>query len=376
MSHQKLAFLCSLVAGAMLGGPSAGSAQSTPAAVAGVVVDTTDAPLPAITVFLRDSSGAIRRTLTDGEGRFRFAEAATGPATVTTEGTGWDPLAQDIVIPAGADVLRLALRPAGLDETVVVVGALGERSSLHPGTADLIGSVDIVNSDHLEHENVNRSYELLKKVPGVYVADFNQGIVGGGIGIRGFNTQGDIMHTTLLIDGIPANMNSGAMMLDSILSLNMDRIELVKGTNDPRYGMFNIAGNVQVFTSPIGHYTKVNVLGGAFGTGDVQGVTAFNTGRFSHVYAGGFRRSTGYRDHSDFNRYAFAGKWFYTPANNRWQLTGGVRGDRVGGEFANKLTGDRLPALDYGTIWQPKFGVLATVREGVNLYATTDARSR
>jgi iron complex outermembrane receptor protein len=52
------------------------------------------------------------------------------------------------------------------------------------------------------------------------------------------------------------------------------------------------------------------------------------------------------------------------------RLTGGLRGDRVGGEFTNKLTGAQLPALEYGTIWQPKIGALAMVREGVNLYGS------
>jgi iron complex outermembrane receptor protein len=41
----------------------------------------------------------------------------------------------------------------------------------------------------------------------------------------------------------------------------------------------------------------------------------------------------------------------------------------LGGDFVNGLTGVALPIIDYGTIWQPKVGVLATLREGVNLYA-------
>jgi len=53
----------------------------------------------------------------------------------------------------------------------------------------------------------------------------------------------------------------------------------------------------------------------------------------------------------------------------RWlRVNGGLRADRVGGEFVNRLSGARLPVIGYGTIWQPKVGVLATVREGVNLY--------
>jgi len=500
----------------------------------GIAVDSTGAPIPAVTVIVRDGAGDTRRTVTDAEGLFSLADVSSGPAVVSTEAVGWDPVVLEVSLPVDAAGLRLVLRPAGIEETVVVIGAVGARRTLHPNSTDIIGSVDVVGGDQIERENVDLSYELLKKVPGVYVNDYNQGVVSGGVAIRGFNTEGDIMHTKLLIDGIPMNTNSGGGLLDSIFPFDIDRIEIVKGTNDPRYGLFNIAGNVQVSTSPIGRYSKVKILGGAFGTGDVQGVTAFNTGRLSHVYFGGVRRSTGYRVNSDLERYAFSGKWFYTPASNRWQvgviartydfdtqapgyltlsevaadprqspafsatdggtqrthhvslhvdrqvtptvawsakayrqtfeqhrwvrftqgsnqqerfedeaqtgvlttltwrpstlaardatfswgadyqsqdnvarrfqtvarargatlraqdfdfsnggaymsadvravrwlrLTGGVRADRVGGEFVNGLSGARLPVIGYGTIWQPKLGALATMREGVNLYA-------
>jgi iron complex outermembrane receptor protein len=349
--------------------------------------------------------------------------------------------------------------------------------------------------------------------------------------MRGFNTEGDIMHVKLLVDGIPTNVNSGVGDLNAIFPLNIDRIEVVKGTNNPRYGLFNIAGNVHVFTSAPGRYSKVKLLGGAFGTGDLQGTTAFATGRVSQVYFGGVRTSTGYRDNSDLDRYTVSGKWVYTPASETWsvgviaraydfdtqapgyltrqqaadtprfspafsatrrrraadatpepaprppvrhgggvaeglsadvsdaavflrfttagaqqerfedetqtgalatvtwrpaglasvaglvsagadvqtqdniarrygtvnrvrgavlrqwdfdftngggyvmgdvrpipwlRVSGGVRADRVGGDFVNGLNGQTLPIIDYGTIWQPKLGVLATLREGIN----------
>jgi iron complex outermembrane receptor protein len=507
-----------------------GARPALAATAAGLVVDSSGAPVEAVVVIVRDSGGTTRRGVTGADGRFSVPDLAEGRAVVSTEALGWDPVALDVTLPTDTEGLRLVLRPAGIEETVVVIGAVGARRTLHPESTDLIGSVDVVGSDQLERENVDLSYELMKKVSGVYVNDYNQGVVAGSIAIRGFN---DDLTTKLLIDGIPTNMNSGALLLDSIFPFDIDRIELVKGTNDPRYGLFNIAGNLQVSTSPLGRYSKAKVLGGAFGTGDFQGVTAFNTGRLSHVYFGGFRRSTGYRVNSDLDRYAFSGKWFYAPANNAWQvgviartydfdtqapgyitqgeadddprqspafsatdggtqrtnhvslhvdrqltptvnwsakayrqtfeqhrwvrfteagaqqerfedegqtgvlttltwrpaalaardvifswggdyqvqdniarrfatvdrvrgatlrahdfdlmtggaymsadvqaarwlrLTGGVRGDRLGGDFVNGLSGANLPIIEYGTIWQPKVGALATLREGVNAY--------
>jgi iron complex outermembrane recepter protein len=501
----------------------------------GVIVDSTGTPIRDVSITLRDSGGTQRRAISSEDGSFTFEQLPPGKAALTATATGWDPLEVVTDAPSSSDGVRLVMRPAGIEETVVVIGALDARQPLHPESADLLGSVDIVGADQLERENVDLSYELLKRVPGVYVSDFNQGIIGGGVAIRGFNTEGDIMHTKLLVDGIPTNLNSGLPMMDAVFPFDIDRLEIVKGTNDPRYGLFNIAGNVHLFTSPLGRYTKAKLLGGAYGTGDAQAVSAFSTGRLSHVYFGGFRHSTGYRNNSDLERYTFSGKWFYAPATNVWQLgviartydfdtqapgyltaaeaalepraspafsatdggtqrthhisvhfdrqlrrtlalsvkayrqtfdqhrwvrftaagaqqervedesqagglatltwrppsltehagvvsfgidyqrqdntarrfrtierardgvlrdqtfdlanggayamadvrpirwlrvTGGIRGDRFDGDFANRLASSAsLPILDYGTIWQPKAGVLVTVREGLNLYA-------
>jgi iron complex outermembrane receptor protein len=500
---------------------------------AGVIVDSTGAPVAAVTVVIRDAAGATHRTQTDAAGRFVTGGLARGVARLSTEGAGWEPTVVDITVPTIED-LRVVLQPAGFLESVVVIGAVGMRRSLHLDTTTLIGSVDVVGGDQIARENVDLSYELLKKVPGVYVNDYNQGVVAGGIGIRGFNTEGDIPSAKLLIDGIPANTNAGVGLFDSVFAMDIDRIEFLKGTNDSRHGLLNIAGNVQLFTSPMGRYTKAKVLGGAYGTGDFQGVTAFTTGRLSHVYFGGYRRSSGFRVNSDFDRYAFSGKWFYTPSSEKWQagiiartsdfdtqapgyltqaqadadprqspafsatdggrqqtnhmslhfdrqmsssvnwsvkaywqdyeqrrwvrftaagaqqervedesqtgflttmtwrpqalaardgtlswgadfqyqdnlarrfqtvervrgatlraqdfdfstggaymsadvrampwlrLNGGVRADRFGGDFVNALTGIETPVIDYGTIWQPKLGALATVRDGLNVYA-------
>ena len=318
MSIRRVASLTSLLAAlACLAAPV--EAQS-PAAATGVVVDADGRPIADVEIEVRDVSGRAARGRTANDGRFALTGLAAGEGRLTALAQAWSPASTVLVIPTDGDGVRITLEPAGVEETVVVIGSPGARTTLHLASQDLLGSVDVIGADQLERENVDLSYELLKKVPGVYVNDYNQGVVAGGIGMRGFNTEGDIMHVKLLVDGIPTNVNSGVGDLNAIFPFDIDRIELVKGTNDPRYGLLNIAGNVQVFTSPPGRYTKLKVLGGAFGTGDVQGATAFATGRVSHVYFGGYRTSRGYRDNSDLDRHAFSGKWFYTPASDGWRV--------------------------------------------------------
>jgi iron complex outermembrane receptor protein len=53
----------------------------------------------------------------------------------------------------------------------------------------------------------------------------------------------------------------------------------------------------------------------------------------------------------------------------RVRLVAGVRLDRLGGEFTNRLSNQRLDVIPYGTIWQPKVGAVATVAKGTNAYA-------
>jgi len=57
-------------------------------------------------------------------------------------------------------------------------------------------------------------------VPGVDVNDYNQGVVAGGIGMRGFNTEGDIQAVKLLIDGILTNVNSGVGDINAIFPVD------------------------------------------------------------------------------------------------------------------------------------------------------------
>ena len=285
-----------------------------------IVVDATAAPIANATATVRDVSGAVRRVTTGSDGRFTVDGLGDGIARLTVTSIGFESVELSVELPTGADEVQVTLTPAGLQETVVVIGATGVRRSGHLGTDDMLTSVDVVGADQLERENVDLSLELLKKVPGVNVSDFNQGLIAGDLGIRGFNTEGEVAHVRLLIDGIPSNLNSGLSDLNAIFPFEIDRIEIVKGTNDPRYGLLNIAGNVQVFTHAPGRYTKAKLLGGAYGTADAQAVTSFSTGRLSHVYFGGYRRSTGYRDNSDLDRAAFSGKWSYAAASERWRV--------------------------------------------------------
>ena len=203
-----------------------------------------------------------------------------------------------------------------LGEVVVSGSATGPLKS-----QDVLTSVDILGADVVETQNVDFAWELFRQAPGVMTTNFNQGAISGEFSFRAFNGEGEINAIKLLIDGIPSNSNSGDMeFLDMVFPLDIQSIEVIRGTNDARYGLHNIAGNANVFTRLGGNYTKARLSFGSFGTVDAQTSSGFEAGNFSQNYFAAYRESDGYRDHSDLSRYTFAGKWFYSLPNSNYKI--------------------------------------------------------
>lgn len=188
------------------------------------------------------------------------------------------------------------------------------------GSEDVLTSVNIIEEEYIENQNVDNTNELMKIIPGLYSTDFNQGVITGDFAIRGFNSEGGVPAVKLLIDGIPSNFNNGFSNLQSVAPLNIERLTLVKGTNDPRYGLHNLAGNLNVTTKRGGNYNKAKLLLGSFNTIDAQLSSAIESDEFSQNYSVGYRKSDGYRDHSESNRLVLGGKWFYEPENKPFSI--------------------------------------------------------
>lgn len=192
------------------------------------------------------------------------------------------------------------------------VGALPARS--------IFSSVDILGADMFQDQHVDYSWELLSRAPGVQVTQFKQGTDAGRFSFRGFNGEGRVNAVKLLIDGIPSNDNAGGMpYLDAVFPLDIAGIDIVRGTNDPRYGLHNIAGNANVRTRIGGNADRGSVTLGSFDTREVQVAKDIESGNWSQNYFIGWRDSDGWRDHADARKLSLSGKWFYTPDSGRWR---------------------------------------------------------
>jgi iron complex outermembrane recepter protein len=86
---------------------------------------------------------------------------------------------------------------------------------------------------------------------------------------------------------------------------------VVRGTNDPRYGLHNIGGNINFGTRQGGEYTDARLSYGSFDTRGAQVAVGREHGGFSQNYFVGVLASDGYRDHAASEKYSIGGKWFY-----------------------------------------------------------------
>ncbi|MBL9213571.1 MAG: TonB-dependent receptor [Opitutaceae bacterium] len=229
--------------------------------------------------------------------------------------------------------------PAAADGPFITLGrvevaatALGARST------DLLTSVTVVGSDQLEHESVDYPLELLNKVPGITLTDFNQGVITADVSMRGFNGEGASPHVRLLVDGIPHNLNNGYNDLGAVFPLEFERVEVVKGTADARFGLNAVAGSLNVHTHQSFAGQKLKVMAGDFGTLEAQALAGFRHGGFSQTYFAGYRESEGYRKHSDLSKHTLAGKWFYSGRDDRWRIGLSARVHAFDGDAPGYLT--------------------------------------
>lgn len=227
---------------------------------------------------------------------------------------------------AAAYPLFSAAQSADVDsDSAIVLGQVvvhARRSGPLPARS-VFSSVDVLGGDIAAEQNVRYSWELLGRMPGVQLTDMGQGAVSGGFSFRGFNGERELNAVKLLIDGVPANNNAGNMpYFDMISPLDIASITVVRGTNDPRYGLHNIAGNVSVATRSGGDYNEARLSGGSFGSRDLQFARGSEADGLAQNYSASVQHADGYRAHADSDKVALAGKWMLDDTGGR--MHGGV----------------------------------------------------
>jgi len=196
-------------------------------------------------------------------------------------------------------------------DTSFSVGEIVVTAKGMAGSSDnVLTSVDRLGGDVAQAADVRNVYELVGQMPGIQVTDFNQGTTSGKFSLRGFNGEGNINAVKLLIDGVPSNSNDGNMpYIDIVFPLNIETIEVVRGTSDPRHGLHAIAGSANIVTRSGGTYLDARASGGSYATYEGQLAAGLETGVVTQNYQVAYRDSDGYRDHGRTKRLGLSAKW-------------------------------------------------------------------
>lgn len=284
-----------------------------PGTVAGRVLDQTGGVMPGASVTLRSTSGTVERTeIADGRGQYRFSDVPAGTYTVTAFIDRFQPMTADVTLGArDSKAVDLTLSPAGFKEEVTVsftAPAALTATKVDAPLRDIPLSVKSYTGSFMKAIEAERVGDMYTYMTGVSRA----GDTAYDFTIRGVRSgePGNIQ-----VNGLPGL----AARFGSPSTVNVDRIEVLKGPASVLYGQIQPGGLVNIVTKkPQAQRAQmVDVRFSSFAGSDVSFGKA-NIGRFAADLTGPvtsnqrvmYRLMTSY-DNAESFRGAAAEKNFY-----------------------------------------------------------------
>lgn len=255
-------------------------------------IENTDNPLPD-----RIMNGQATHFVTDAKGRFSFD--FTGIKTLRFGMVGYTP--QVFAVTALSNSIIIELEPATVGLQQVVVSASRERQARQ----DAPIAISKINATQIHDTKATALYQLLNKVPGVYMVDL-------GNEQHTMAIRQPITYNALYLymeDGLPIRP-TGIFNHNSLYEINMSGvrdIEVIKGPASSLYGSNAIGGAVNFITQgpPSGYAGNVSVQGDNYHYRRVDADGGFSAGKFG-LYAGGYiaHQTDSWQDYSDFDKYS------------------------------------------------------------------------
>ena len=152
------------------------------------------------------------------------------------------------------------------------------KTELAADVRTLPANSSIIDPSAFEKSSPREPAEVLRALPGVDLAYYGQGGIPSGPSVRGYTDRNFGQDLAGFIDGIPLNLfgfvaSHGAMDLTPVFTGSVERVELVRGPLDARYGDFHRGGSVNFVTRDGVPRPAVTLVGGSFGT--VRGALTF-----------------------------------------------------------------------------------------------------
>jgi outer membrane receptor protein involved in Fe transport len=261
------------------------AAPAEAARVAGVVVDSSGAPVPGATV----SAGA-GSVMTGDDGRFDIPDAPDGSVALRVTAPGF--AVATLTVEGTTDAARVVLQPAPLVDEVLVTASRGaERMSTAAGTT-VMTSAELLNSA------AGALDDALRNTPGFSLFRRSSSRVSNpttqGVTLRGVSGSG-ASRTLVLADGLPLNDPFGSWVYwNRVPQAAVERVEIVRGATGDLYGADALGGVVQVLTFGPGRTRlRTTVEGGSHGTGRFSGYGGTQRDAWSFDAAGEWLRTDG-----------------------------------------------------------------------------------
>jgi outer membrane receptor protein involved in Fe transport len=221
---------------------------AAPAAVSGVVKDSTGAIVTGASVVVKPASGPERLGMTGPDGRFNIDMPVDGDVTVTVRSGGFAEKTQRIGSGERGVEIEIVLQPATLLETVTVTPTRSEQR-----LGDVPASIDVVTSETIEQSPALIADDVLRQVPTFSLFRRTSGLVAQpttqGVSLRGIGPSGQ-SRTLVLLDGVPFNDPFGGWVYWSRVPMaSVDRIEITESTSSSLYGNIAMGGVINIITS-------------------------------------------------------------------------------------------------------------------------------
>ena len=168
--------------------------------------------------------------------------------------------------------------PIKIDASVTVFGeAEPQKTAISNDVRSLPVHSSLLQEVELRRRTYREPAEMLRVLPGVDFVYYGQGGIPSGPSVRGYTDRNFGQDMSGHLDGIPLNMfgfvaSHGALDLTSLVPEAIDRIELIRGPLDARYGDFNRGASVNFVTKDVVTRPAVTLNVGSFGSFRAAGI--------------------------------------------------------------------------------------------------------
>ncbi len=181
-------------------------------------------------------------TMADQTGHYKLAHLPEGPVVVMARATGYKPVEKEIVMYRdSALVLFFELEVDVIQLEQLVITATRTEHSVR----DVPVRTELITSRDIQNRNASTIFQALEATPGVRVENQCQACNFTMVRMQGLSGE----HTQILINGQPVFSGlAGVYGLQQLSTIDVSRIEVVKGAGSALYGSSAIAGAINIIT--------------------------------------------------------------------------------------------------------------------------------